>query len=151
MGWMEKRLSKPLAVWGNSKQKRIDMNKDKIFQFFAYVCGIAELLLFIFVISSGITVSSETTTVTAVVMDADYHVLSTTPFATWKNMIMSQSQPKYYIVTVRYEDEDYHIQTDEATYNKCKTMVFGTDTIKAVLTVKKDKAGYVKKYMSFKE
>ena len=122
------------------------MNKDKFFRFFAYVCGIVELLLFIFVISSGITVSSETTTVTAVVMDADYHVLSTTPFATW-----TQSQPKYYIVTVRYEDEDYHIQTDEATYNKCKTMVFGTDTIKAVLTVKKDKAGYVKKYMSFIE
>ena len=118
------------------------MNKDKIFRFFAYVCGIVELLLFIFVISSGITVSSETTTVTAVVMDADYHVLSTTPFATWT---------QYYIVTVRYEDEDYHIQTDEATYNKCKTMVFGTDTIKAVLTVKKDKAGYVKKYMSFIE
>lgn len=129
-------------------------NDDKILSCFALAGSIIGLALaitgLVFAILNGVTASSETTTVTAIVMDTHYQKAYTTPIRSGKTFVMVP-HPERYTVTVRYEDEDYCIDTDEAIYNKCKAMTSGKDTVETMLTTKTTKTGRVKKYMSFKE
>lgn len=130
-------------------------NDDKILSYFAFaasVIGIAFAFVTVaYMFMNNTIVSSETTTVTAVVVDTHYQKAYTTPIRSGKTFIMVP-HPERYTVTVRYEDEDYCIDTDEATYNKYKESKSTAEwTIETVLTTKTTKTGRVKKYMSFKE
>jgi len=130
-------------------------NDDKILSYFAFaanVIGIAfAFVTAAYMFMNNTIVSSETTTVTAVVVDTHYQKAYTTPIRSGKTFVMVP-HPERYTVTVRYEDEDYCIDTDEATYNKYKESKSTAErTIETVLTTKTTKTGRVKKYMSFKE
>lgn len=130
-------------------------NDDKILSYFTLafsVIGIAfAFVTAAYMFMNHTIVSSETTTVAAVVVDTNYQKAYITPIRSGKTFIMVP-HPERYTVTVRYEDKDYCINTDEATYNKYKESKSAAErTIETVLTVEKTRTGRVKKYMSFKK
>lgn len=125
-------------------------NTDKALSYFAFAASVVGIIFAIIaavhMFMNNTMVSSETTTVTAVVVDTHYQAAYTTPIRSGKTFIMVP-HPERYTVTVRYEDEDYCIDTDEATYSECNK----GKNITMLLTVYKTMTGRVKKYMSFIE